>query len=79
MCNITSLPPRIYKRSEIRTVRMRNDRLFFQTFYRGKAGPNTGRGDRNLRIIKIILLPENFLQFDWLGAEVYKFTLNTYM
>ena len=48
---------------------MRNDMFFFfQTFYRGKAGPNTG--DRNLRIIKIILLPENFLQFDWLGGEV---------
>ena len=50
-------------------------RYTFQTYYRGKVCPVGGWGGQDLRIIKIILLNEKFLPFDWLRAEVFQLDL----
>ena len=50
-------------------------RYTFQTYYRGKVCPVGGWGAEDLRIIKIILLNEKFLPFDWLRAEVFQLDL----
>ena len=50
-------------------------RYTFQTYYRGKVCPDGSRGGQDLRIIKIILLNEKFLPFDWLRAEVFQHDL----
>ena len=47
----------------------------FQTYYRGKVCPDGSWGGQDLRIIKIILLNEKFLPFDWLRAEVFQHDL----
>ena len=55
---------------------MRND-IFFKSITEQKLTQMAAEAMErlNLRIIKIILLPEKFLQFDWLRAELSQLNL----